>query len=148
MDAEQKRAVNRYSPLTLAFLGDAVYEELVRMRIVEGANVPVGKLHRLSVRYVCAEFQSAAVRFLSEILTDEERDILRRGRNANGVNIPKHASAAQYRSATGLETLFGYLKLCGEDARIDALFAQIWDNRETLAALSDKEPKPEAAPIE
>lgn len=120
--------LKQYSPLTLAFLGDAVYEQLVRERIVKAANMPVRKLHELARERVCAEYQAEAVRRLldSGVLSEEEQDILRRGRNACGVTAPKHSTVQEYRAATGLECLFGYLSLAGREERILELFEQVW----------------------
>lgn len=121
-----KRTVNQYSPLSLAFLGDSVYEQLVRHHLVLHANMPAGKLHSLAVRLVCCEFQSDAVEVISPLLTEDEADIMRRGRNSSGITAPKHASVSVYRRATSLECLFGYLYLLGEEKRIRELFEKIW----------------------
>ncbi len=121
-----KREANLYSPLALAFLGDSVYEQLVREKLILHANMPAGKLHGLAVKYVCAEFQSAACDTISDILNEDELDIMRRGRNSSGINPPKHSSVLQYRRATSLECLFGYLYLLGEKQRIEELFEKIW----------------------
>ncbi len=123
-----EKELNQYSPLTLAFMGDAVYEQLVREKIVENANMPVRRLHSLAVERVCAEYQAAAIHRLAEngALTEHEQDIFRRGRNASGVTVPKHSTAAEYRAATGLECLFGYLHLSGQSKRIKELFDLIW----------------------
>ena len=116
------RLVNQYSPLALAFLGDSVYEQLVRERLVVLANMPAGKLHNLSVKYVCCEFQSQACEIIEPHLSEEEGDIMRRGRNASGIAPPKHSGATEYRRATALECLFGYLHLLGRRERIEELF--------------------------
>ena len=117
----------QYSPLTLAFVGDAVYEQLVRDELVLSANMPVRKLHSLAVAKVCAEYQSAAVRALidAEVLSEEEQDIFRRGRNAGGITAPKHSTVADYRAATGLEALFGFLHLTGQSGRIEEIYKRI-----------------------
>ena len=122
-----KDEARQYSPLTLAFVGDAVYEQLVRDELVISANMPVRKLHSLSIQKVCAEYQAAAIRALSDAqaLTDEEQDIFRRGRNAGGVSAPKHSTVAEYRAATGLEALFGYLHLTGQDERVREIYRRI-----------------------
>ena len=124
-----ERQLNQYSTLTLAFMGDAVYEALVREKIVAGANMPVRRLHDLTIEKVCAEFQAAAVKRLMDEghLTGEEQEIFRRGRNAGGVTAPKHSTVGEYRAATGLECLFGYLHLSGKHERIRELFGLIWD---------------------
>ena len=109
-------------------MGDAVFELLVRERIVSQGNAPVGSLHRRAVSVVCASAQSEAVGVLEELLTDEEKDIYKRGRNANGHPAPKNADPAEYRRATGLEALFGYLYLKGSEERLLTLFDHIWKN--------------------
>ena len=126
-EAEAKQ----YSPLTLAFLGDSVYEILVREAIVREANTPVQKLHSAKIRLVCAGFQAAAAKLLAEHLTEEESAVYRRGRNAGGTPS-KNADPAEYRQATGLEAVFGYLQLMGQTERIETLFRIIWENRESL----------------
>ena len=125
-----KREANQYGVAALAFLGDAVYERLVRERIVVKANMPAAKLHNEAIKYVCCEFQSAAIEKIFDRLTEEERAIYKRGRNADGVTPPKHSSAQDYRRATGLECLFGYLELSGERERIDELFGMICEDTE------------------
>ena len=117
-----EREAKQYSPLALAFLGDAVYERLVRKRLLLSANMPVGKLHKLAIEKVCAEYQAQAVDRISDMLTESEADIVKRGRNASGMTVPKHASVAEYRKATSLECLFGYLELIGAKDRIEEIF--------------------------
>ena len=112
-------------PGTLAFLGDAVYELFVRQNLVETANMPVNKLHLLAVEKVRASFQSNAYAIIEPQLTEEEQTIWKRGRNASGVKAPKHADAVEYRRATGLEALFGYLFLQGRMDRLEELFQLI-----------------------
>ncbi len=124
MDREilSERDANNYSPLSLAFLGDSVYDMLVREHLLLEANMPVAKLHSAKIRLVCAEYQSAAYELLSDRLEERELAVLKRGRNATGNTVPKHAEAAQYRRATAIECLFGYLWLTGKDERIRELF--------------------------
>lgn len=111
-----------YSPLTLAFLGDAVYSLLVRNMLSLSANKPTGKLHKESVNYVNAAFQSQMIKTLIPLLTDNETAVFKRGRNAHSSHSPKNQSDADYRYATGLEALYGYLYLCGNTERIKELF--------------------------
>ena len=118
------------SPLTLAFLGDAVYELLVRQYLVAQGNRPSGQLHRLAVGKVCAGAQSAVYDLLEPLLTPEEDAILKRGRNAHPGHLPKHAQPADYRRATGVEALFGYLYLKGDLSRIEELFLRIQKEEE------------------
>lgn len=120
-----EREANSYSPLTLAFLGDSVYDTLVREYLLRQANMPVAKLHSAKIKLVCAEFQSKAYDLVAEKLSNHELAVLKRGRNATGNTVPKHADAAEYRRATALECLFGYLYLTGENERIRELFELI-----------------------
>ena len=119
-------AARQYSPLALAFLGDSVYEVMVREMLLREGNRPARELHSQAVAHVRAAYQAPAAGRIAEMLTPEEADILRRGRNASGISVPKHATPADYRKATGFECLFGYLYLCGEIARLRELFAVIW----------------------
>ncbi len=111
-----------YSPNVLAFYGDSVYETLVRESIVRRHQTNAGKLHELAVGRVRASFQSEAVNAIEPMLSDKEADILRRGRNAGGISIPKSAKASEYRRATALEALLGYLALSGQNDRIREIF--------------------------
>jgi len=120
-----KREALGYSPLTLAFLGDGVYEGMVRRKIVLSGNMPSRKLHAAAVEKVRASYQSAAAELILPLLTEEEADVFRRGRNADS-RVPKSATAADYRRATGLEALFGYLSLIGGEARLEELFEVVY----------------------
>lgn len=127
-----EREVNQYSPLSLAFLGDGVYDLLVRERILRMANLPAAKLHSIKVERVCAEYQSKAVDVIMPVLTEKEQAVFKRGRNATGNTVPKHSSTADYRRATAVECLFGYLHLIGEEERIKELFELIWNMEECI----------------
>ena len=119
-------AAQQYSPLALAFLGDSVYECMVREQLLREANRPARDLHEMAVAHVRAAYQAEASARIAEMLTETEQEIFRRGRNASGISVPKHAATADYRKATGFECLFGYLYLCGQNARMRELFAVIW----------------------
>ncbi len=123
-----QKSANLYSPLTLAFLGDSVYETYLRTKIVMQANMPVNKLHSKAVKMACCEYQAKAMKSLAEngFLTPDELYIARRGQNANGVSPPKHSTALEYRQATGLECLFGFLYLTGNTDRLDEIFEYVW----------------------
>lgn len=114
------------SPLGLAYIGDCIYELMTRERIVSRGNMPVAKLHRETVSIVCAAAQSSAVDTILAQLSEEELAVYKRGRNANGSHVPKNADPAQYRRATGLEALFGYLYLNERYDRVTALYEQIY----------------------
>lgn len=113
------------SPLTLAFIGDTVFDLLVREQLVNEANRPVGKLHALSAGRVCAGAQAKSAEYIMDALSEEEQTIFKRGRNAHSKNTPKNASEAEYHAATGLEALFGWLYLNGDNKRINELFCKI-----------------------
>lgn len=113
------------SPLNLAFVGDCVYEILVREALVCKANRPVNELHRESVRYVSAKAQTEAYAKIKDILTEEETAQFKRGRNAKVGHSPKSATDAEYHTATGVEALFGYLYLSDRAERIKHLFSII-----------------------
>lgn len=113
------------SPLTLAFLGDAVYELFVREGLVRAANRPANALHGLAVRQVKASAQACAVTKLMPLLDAEELAVYKRGRNAHPGHIPKNASHSDYHAATGFEALVGYLYLQGRTERLQELFAML-----------------------
>lgn len=113
------------SPLNLAFVGDCVYEILVREALVCKANRPVNELHRESVKYVSAKAQTEAYAKIKDILTEEETAQFKRGRNAKVGHSPKSDTDAQYHTATGVEALFGYLYLSDRAERIKHLFSII-----------------------
>ena len=116
--------LNEYSPSTLAFIGDCVFELLVREQLVLQGNRPVGELNRKKVSMVCCKAQASAIKSIMPLLTEQEMLIYKNGRNTH-VNVPKNASAADYHSATGLEALFGYLYLDNNMQRIRELYSKI-----------------------
>lgn len=107
-----------FSPLTLAYIGDAIYDLVIRTMLVEKGNAPVNTLHRKASGMVKAEAQKDALRRMEEQLTEEEQSVFRRGRNAKSYTSAKNASIADYRIATGLEALMGYLYLSGQLERL------------------------------
>ena len=114
-----------YSPSQLAYVGDAVYELLVRSYIIQNHDINVNKMHRLSVRFVKANAQAYFVDMLEAELSEEEKKIVKRGRNAKITSSPKHAELMDYRYATGFEALFGYLYLSNETDRLMQLFDRV-----------------------
>lgn len=113
------------SPLNLAFIGDCIYEILVREMLVKDANRPVNDLHRESVKYVSAKAQTEAYAKIKDVLTEEETAVFKRGRNAKVGHSPKSATEGEYHCATGVEALFGYLYLNDDIDRIKELFSII-----------------------
>ena len=116
--------VRTVSPLALAFVGDGVYEMLVRERLVCLANRPPRELHREAVKLVRAEAQSEVMERLMPLLTEKETAVYKRGRNAHTAR-----NSEEYHRATGLETLFGYLYLSGDIARVQELFAVAMEDK-------------------
>ncbi|MEW6662232.1 MAG: Mini-ribonuclease 3 [Bacillota bacterium] len=108
-------------PLILAYIGDAVYELHVRKHLVQKGLIPLPQLHRKAVEYVRATTQAMLVQQLASSLTDEEKDLIRRGRNAKSGHGPKSANVMEYRYSTGLEALIGYLYLQGNQPRLEAV---------------------------
>ncbi|NLW79473.1 MAG: cysteine--tRNA ligase [Ruminococcaceae bacterium] len=115
------------SPLALAFVGDGVLELLVRARLVAHSRLPVGALHTEAVEMVSARAQHAMLARLEPLLDEAERNVVRRGRNANKTSVAKNATPEQYRASTGLEALFGWLYLQNRLQRIETLFQAIWE---------------------
>lgn len=98
-----------YSPLVLAYIGDAVYEVYVRSKLMEAGNLPVNKIHHAATKYVSAEAQYLIYHSIKDMLTEEEEAVFKRGRNAKSATVPKNANPVHYRFATGFEALVGFL---------------------------------------
>ena len=113
------------SPLTLAFVGDAVFSLYIREMLVCDANRPVGKLHTLSVKWVKAEAQSKGMHAILSLLTEKETEVFKRGRNAHTSHTPKNQSGCDYHYATGFEALVGYLYLKDENERLPLLLNEV-----------------------
>ena len=116
-----EKDANAYSPLALAYIGDDVFDLIIRTVVVERANRPAHELHIETVKYVKAKAQAKMIEALLEregFLTDEEVDIYKRGRNAKSYTSAKNASIHDYRKATGFEALVGYLYLSGRQERL------------------------------
>ncbi len=114
-----------YSPAQLAYAGDAVYELLVRSYVLSKHDISVNKMHRLSVKFVKAESQAYIVSKLMDELSEDEKKIVKRGRNAKVTSSPKNVDFMDYRYATGFEALFGYLFLNNEIDRLMYIFDRI-----------------------
>ncbi|MEI3317650.1 Mini-ribonuclease 3 [Eubacterium ramulus] len=121
MVSSGRRDLRSYSPLTLAYIGDGVYELIIRTILVKKGNCPVNRLHKKASSLVKAGPQSAIMEVIEEKLTPEELSVNRRGRNAHWPTMAKHTTMADYRRATGFEALMGYLYFKGglhTDARL------------------------------
>ena len=119
-------SISSYSPLVLAYAGDAVIELLARERLILNEEAQLSAMNEKCRKYVTAVNQSEASFKAEEIFTEEEATIFRRGKNTKIANVPKSASAKEYHRATGLEAVFGFLYLSGRMERARELFAFIY----------------------
>lgn len=110
--------IKEYSPLTLAYIGDSIYDLIIKSLVLNQGNRPVQKLHCMTSSYVQASAQSKMMRVMQEHLTEQEHAVYKRGRNAKSVSPAKNQSVTDYRRATGFEALLGYLYLNKEYERL------------------------------
>ena len=125
LNFDDKLNLNTIPTLNLAFLGDGVFDLLVREHLLSSSSAHVGELNREKVAMVNCKSQAEDVKKLLPTLTDEEQEVYKRGRNAKVNSASKHSTLSDYHAATGLEALFGYLYLKGENERIKELFTRI-----------------------
>lgn len=119
---------NLYSPLTLAFVGDSVYELYVRSRLMQKGSLQVNKLHKLAIHFVKASAQAQSISNIMDKLTEEELAVYKRGRNAKSNTVPKNADVTEYRMATGFEALLGYLYLDEQAERLRELMELAYES--------------------
>ena len=120
-EAKPEIDIHEQSPIALAFVGDGVFEVLVRARLVPN------RLHAAAVKFVSAKGQYAALEVIAPLLDEAERAVVRRGKNSTKATVAKHATPQEYRASTALESLFGWLYLQNRGARIEELFDVIWN---------------------
>ena len=116
-------------PLVWAYVGDCVYELYIRMHLVNNTRLHPHELHVKTIEYVKAKAQSEILKEILDHLTEEEKDIVRRGRNAENHHLPKNASVEDYKYATAFEALIGYLYLTKQDERLNEILELIIDKR-------------------
>lgn len=121
--------IRQYSPLALAYLGDGVYEVYVRNFALSQGNCQNNKLHEMGKKFTCCEGQAKILEGIWDALTEQEQEVVRRGRNAKSNSKPKNADHGTYHAATGFESLWGFLYLAGETERMNELFNKIIDLR-------------------
>ena len=114
----KKRSAREYSPLALAYIGDGVYEVMIRTVVIGIGNAPVNRYHQATKEFVQAKGQAQFYNHIKEVLTEKEEDIFKRGRNAKSSSSAKNTDIITYRHATGLEALIGYLYIEGNIERI------------------------------
>lgn len=119
--------VKMLNPLVLAYVGDSVYDTFVRTLLVSGGHGQVAKLHKMSIEFVKAKAQADILGEINELLTPEEQDVVRRGRNTKSSTIPKNAYIRDYRYATGFEALIGFLYLTGQIDRLMEITKMVID---------------------
>ena len=110
--------INTLSPLTWAYVGDSVYELFIRMHLVNTTKLKPHKLHIEAIKYVKAKARADILQKLDKTLTDKEKEIVKRGRNAENHHLPKNATVQEYMHSTGFEALIGYLYLTKQDERL------------------------------
>ena len=120
-----KQEVELMSPLTWAYIGDAVYELFIRNKLINETNLKPHKLHIEAIKYVKAKSQAEKLNEIYEALTDEEKDIVRRGRNTQNHHLPKNSNVQEYMYATAFEALIGYLYLTKQNARLKEILDKI-----------------------
>ena len=120
-----KQEVELMSPLTWAYIGDAVYELFIRNKLINETNLKPHKLHIEAIKYVKAKSQAEKLNEIYEMLTDEEKDIVRRGRNTQNHHLPKNANVQEYMYSTAFEALIGYLYLTKQNARLKEILDKI-----------------------
>ena len=126
--AKSPEEINMLSPLTWAYVGDCIYELYIRTDLVNKTKLKPHKLHIESIKYVKAKAQADILKELMESLTDEEKDIVRRARNAENHHLPKNADPEDYMYSTAFEGLIGYLYLCKKDERLKEILKKCIEN--------------------
>lgn len=127
-----KKDIEMLNPIVLAYVGDAVYEVFIRNVIVSRGIWQPKRLHKESVSFVKAQAQAELLEAVKEDFSEEESDIVRRGRNAKSGTIPKNAGMMDYKNATGFESLIGYLYLLGRYGRLKEIFEKVLIARENI----------------
>lgn len=130
MFGSEKINPKEYSALTLAYIGDTVYDLYVRQKLIENGDRHMHDIHKDATKIVCAAAQAKSVHNIEELLTEEEKGILKWGRNAKSGTVPKHADVVDYRWATGFEALLGYLYLKGQLQRLEEILDLAYSNKE------------------
>ena len=117
--------VNQMSPLTWAYIGDAVYELFIRNKLINETNLKPHKLHIEAIKYVKAKSQAEKLNEIYETLTDEEKDIVRTGRNTQNHHLSKNSNVQEYMYSTAFEALIGYLYLTKQHTRLKEILEKV-----------------------
>jgi len=124
--------IREYNIKTLAYMGDAVYELYVREHIVKNSREVASKLHKKTIKYVSAKAQEYIMNNIYELLTEEEKEVYKRGRNASANTVPKNTDVVVYKKATGFEAIIGYLYFTGQNRRLKDII------KESIRVISER----------
>lgn len=124
---KEERDINLMSPLTWAYVGDCVYELYIRTNLINKTNLKPHKLHIECIKHVKAQAQAEILKNIYDDLTDEEKDIVRRGRNTENHHLPKNSNVQEYMHATAFEALIGYLYLTKQNKRLKEILNMSWE---------------------
>ena len=127
---KDKQEINQLSPLTWAYVGDCVFEMYVRTKLVNETKLKPHELHIKAINYVKAKSQAEMLKRIHDMLTKEEQDIVRRGRNAENHHLPKNANIQEYMYSTAFEALIGYLFLCKKEERVKEIIEMAIKSKE------------------
>ena len=135
-EIKTEQELNTMSPLVWAYIGDSVYELYIRQHLIETTKLKPHQLHLKAIKYVKAKAQADILNKIKDELSEEELDIVRRGRNSENHHLPKNADVMEYRHATSLEALIGYLYLSGKTKRMNELLAKCVEKHESCIELT------------
>ncbi len=124
---KEEADVNQLSPLVWAYIGDCIYEIFIRTHLVNNSNAKPHRLHIETIKFVKAKAQADTLAKIKDVLTEKEKEIVRRGRNAENHHVAKNASVAEYSQATAFEALIGYLYLTKQDDRLKEILDMCLD---------------------
>ena len=127
---KQEQEINQQSPLTWAYVGDCVFELYIRTKLINETNLKPHELHIKAINYVKAKAQAEMLKEIQDKLTEEELDIVRRGRNAENHHLPKNANIQEYMYSTAFEALIGYLFLCKKEERVKEIIEMAIKSKE------------------
>ena len=127
---KDEQEINQLSPLTWAYVGDCVFELYIRTKLINETKLKPHELHIKAINYVKAKTQAEMLKRIHDMLTEEEQDIVRRGRNAENHHLPKNANVQEYMYSTAFEALIGYLFLCKKEERVKEIIEMALKSKE------------------
>ena len=127
---KDEQEINQLSPLTWAYIGDCVFELFIRTKLINETKLKPHELHIKAINYVKAKSQAEMLKRIHDMLTEEEQDIVRRGRNAENHHLPKNSNVQEYMYSTAFEALIGYLFLCKKEERVKEIIEMAIKSKE------------------